>query len=178
MNVKMKQGSRGYIKILMGLILTVCFMRLTGQSVKGSPSPSVLAAAGGFEVRQHITLEWTLGEPFVESVITRANWFTEGFHQPLLSASPLSPSVARGYEIKIYPNPTEELLNILIKTPEEEKLKLTLVDVTGKIIYNQQVPLGTPELQLNLKNIPEGMYLLSLISPKGYRINSFKVIKL
>ena len=178
MNVKMKQGSRGYIKFLIGLSLTVSFIQLTGQSIKGNPSPSVLAAAGGFEVGQNITLEWTLGETFVESVTTRANWFTEGFHQPLLSASPLSPSAARGYEIKIYPNPTEELLNIFIKTPEEEKLKLTLVDVTGKTIYTQWLPLSTPELQLNLKNIPEGMYMLSLISPKGYRINSYKVIKL
>ncbi len=174
----MKYCCRGYIKFLMCLIITIGFIRVSGQSTLSYHFPSVVASAGGIDAKQNITLEWTLGETFVESITTPAKWYTEGFHQPLLSARVLGPSAARGYAVKIFPNPTQELLNIFIKTPEQEELKLTLVDVTGKIIYNQQVPLGTPELQLNLKNIPEGMYLLSLISPKGYRINSFKVIKL
>lgn len=178
MKIKMKHNLRMYIGLLMGWILAICFIPLQGQSAKGNPSPSVLAAAGGFNTNQNITLEWTLGETFVKSVTTRSNWFTEGFHQPLLSARAFSPSAARGYDIKIYPNPTQGLLNLIIKAPEEEELKLTMVDVTGKTIYTQQLPLGTPELQLNLKHIPEGMYLLSLVSPKGYRINSYKVIKL
>jgi len=158
-----------YIKFLMVLIITMPNMKVNGQSV--------LAPAGGVHTKQNMSLEWTLGETFVESVTTKEKWYTEGFHQPLLSTRPVSPS-ADGYDIKIFPNPTQELLNVFIKTPEEEDLKLTLVDVTGKTIYTQWVPAGTPEIQLNVKHLPEGMYMLSVVSTKGYRINSFKVIKL
>ena len=158
-----------YIKILMVLILTIPTLRVGGQSV--------LAAAGGVDSKQNMTLEWTLGETFVESLTTPEKWYTEGFHQPKLSARPVSTS-AGGYDIKIFPNPTQELLNVFIKTPEVEDLKLTLVDVTGKTIYTQKVPSGTSEIQLRVKHLPEGMYMLSVVSTKGFRINSFKVIKL
>jgi len=158
-----------YIKILMVLILTIPTLRVGGQSV--------LAAAGGVDSKQNMTLEWTLGETFVESLTTPEKWYTEGFHQPKLSARPFSTS-AGGYDIKIFPNPTQELLNVFIKTPEVEDLKLTLVDVTGKTIYTQKVPSGTSEIQLRVKHLSEGMYMLSVVSTKGFRINSFKVIKL
>lgn len=165
----MKFKGRVYIKYMMGLIITLHFMQLRGQSV--------LATAGGSDMKQNMILEWTLGESFVESVTTRGKWYTEGFHQPMLSARAVSPSTA-GYDISIFPNPTQELLNVLIKTPEAEDLKLTLADVTGKTIYTQRVPSGTPEIQVSVKHLPEGMYMLSVANPKGYRINSFKVIKL
>ena len=158
-----------YIIILMVLITTIPSLRVSGQAV--------LAPAGGIHTKQNLSLEWTLGETFVESVTTQEKWYTEGFHQPKLSARPVSTS-AGGYDIKIFPNPTQELLNVFIKSPVEEDLKLTLVDVTGKTIYTQKVPSGTSEIQLRVKHLPEGMYMLSVVSTKGFRINSFKVIKL
>jgi len=167
-----------YIKWLMGMFITLQQPWLVAQSVQVTLSPSVIGAAGGFDLKQNISLEWTLGETFVESVTGRDKWYTQGFHQPMLSARAISPSAARGYDIKIFPNPTQELLNVFIKTPEAEDLKLTLVDVTGKTIYTRWVPSGTPEIQVRVKHLPEGMYMLSVVSTKGYRINSFKVIKL
>lgn len=140
--------------------------------------PSVIGAAGGTHSRQEISLDWTLGETFVESTVSGNRWHTQGFHQPLLSAKALFPSNAMGYDVKIFPNPASELLNIFIKTTEEEILNLKLVDVTGKTIYNQVVPPRTAEVQLILKHVPEGMYMLSIVNPSGYRINSFKIIKL
>lgn len=148
------------------------------QNAKAPVSLSVIGAAGGAHSSEEITLEWTLGETFVESTVAGNRWYTEGFHQPLLSAKALFRSNARGYDIKIFPNPTSEFLNVFIKTNEEEAINLKLVDVTGKIIYEQVVAPKTPQVQLILKHIPEGIYMLSVVNPGGYRINSFKIIKL
>lgn len=165
----MKFKSRVHMKAILGLILAFSYLQLDGQSV--------LAAAGGSDTQKQLTLEWTLGEVFVESVSTRENWFTEGFHQPLLSTRPVNSS-AGGYDIKIFPNPTQDLLNVSIKTPLSESIELSLSDVTGKIIFTRKVPSGSPEIQLRVKEVPEGMYLLSVENQQGYRIGSFKVIKL
>ena len=148
------------------------------QNIKATGYPSVISAAGGSYTREPINLEWTLGESFVENKKSGNHWYTEGFHQPRLVARPLSPSYSKGYAFKIFPNPASELLNIFITTEVEEILNLKLMDVTGKIIYNQGVAPRTPAIQMDLKHIPEGMYMLSIVNPAGYRIHSFKIIKL
>jgi hypothetical protein len=165
----MKINRSMFIKTLMVMIITIQYIGIHGQSV--------LAAAGGVDSKQNMTLEWTLGETFVESVTTGEKWYTWGFHQPMLTARAVSPNKG-GYEVRIYPNPTQDLLKVFIKTPVEEDIKLTLVDVTGKTINTQWVPSGTREMEVRVKHLPEGMYMLSVTSTKGYRINSFKVIKL
>ncbi len=49
---------------------------------------SVIAAAGNISKAGNITLEWTLGEPVIETVSTTLGLLTQGFHQPLLIVPP------------------------------------------------------------------------------------------
>lgn len=147
------------------------------QNTKAMIYPSVIGTAGGTHTGGKISLDWTLGEGFVEINRNVDHWYTEGFHQPQLVARQLSSST-RGYEFKIFPNPASELLNIFITAEVEETLNLKLMDVTGRIIFNQVVAPRTPAVQMILKHIPEGMYMLSIVNPGGYRIHSFKIMKL
>lgn len=165
---------------LLGVTILVLSGQLKAQSQKASTLvyPSVIGAAGGMHTQLPISLDWTVGEFFVESAFTEDRWYTQGFHQPFLSAKALFPSHAGEYDIKIFPNPTNELLNVFIKTTAEELLDMQLIDLTGKIIYKKAIAPRTAEVQFILKRIPEGMYILSFVNPSGYRINSFKIIKL
>ena len=160
------------------ILVLVCQLKVYAQKAGTPVYPSVIGAAGGTHAQLPISLDWTVGEFFVESAFTEDRWYTQGFHQPFLSAKALFPSHAREYDIKIFPNPTNELLNIFINTTAEELLDMQLIDLTGKIIYKKAIAPRTAEVKYNLKHIPEGMYILSFLNPSGYRINSFKIIKL
>ncbi len=139
--------------------------------------PSVLGAAGGSHSIQAIGLEWTVGESFVESVTLGKRWYTQGFHQPLLYISAFG-SKDQTYAIRIFPNPAHEDLFLHIQNPPKENLNLQLMDVTGRVVHGQQLPAGTAFWNMPLALIPEGIYLLSVMNTKGYRIDSFKIIKL
>lgn len=165
------------INIITGLVLLLPAMELYAQSAKGS-APSVIGAAGGTAVQSTLTLDWTLGEVFVESITDQKDrWYTEGFHQPLLTVRAYPAPLDSRYTIQIAPNPTPDRLDISIQTNEPENLTLRLLDVTGKTLLLQTAPPRTSTLQWSLKHLPEGMYMLSFINAKGIRINSFKIIK-
>ena len=63
------------------------------------------------------------------------------------------------FEIKIYPNPTSQLLNIS-STKNEQFFTLNLLDVSGKNI--QTIKSFGNNLTLNLNNLPNGVYFLQL----------------
>lgn len=61
-------------------------------------------------------------------------------------------------EISVYPNPANEMLNIY--NPDSTPLNLTIADLSGKIVLQQQLTLESN--QINLANLTTGVYLLQL----------------
>ncbi len=163
--------------------LQVCILVLASQvsayaqEANAPAYPSVIGAAGGSHTREQISLEWTVGESFVEGLIHGNRWYTQGFHQPLLYVNPFG-SKEPAYALRIFPNPAHDILNLSFQIPAKEDLNVELVDVTGRRILRQDIPPMTKEWKLALHSIPEGIYLLSVVNQKGYRTDSFKIIKL
>lgn len=63
--------------------------------------------------------------------------------------------------LEIFPNPFDRFLEV--KTfPSIEGARLTLSDLSGKIVHEQQIPEGQKYFQLHTSNLPSGMYLLSI----------------
>jgi hypothetical protein len=58
----------------------------------------------------------------------------------------------------LYPNPTGGILNI----ENKELIKILIYDITGKKIKEL-----IPQSQIDLSNIPKGVYLIKLISEEG-----------
>ncbi len=73
----------------------------------------------------------------------------------------------------VYPNPTCEY--IFIKALNSEKIKnVMLVDLTGKIIYQQNIPYT--DFQINMSNYTKTVYLLVIETTTGQSM-TYKVIK-
>jgi hypothetical protein len=76
--------------------------------------------------------------------------------------------------INIYPNPTQDFVNINFENESEYQINVT--DLSGKIIYtfeeNNQL-----EQRINLQNLKAGVYLLVIkdVNFKKYKI--FKIVK-
>ena len=76
--------------------------------------------------------------------------------------------------VKIYPNPTKG--NLIVEIPEMEimEIRVLVFNLQGKqLIYKDVMP--NTRLQLDLSNLPSGMYLMKIIS--GDESLDWKIIK-
>lgn len=67
-------------------------------------------------------------------------------------------------QLNIYPNPTQDEVNITMQTDKVETLQLSFYDANGKIVLKDQVDLfeGQNQLQYQTDNLPEGVYIIRL----------------
>lgn len=85
--------------------------------------------------------------------------------------------VKQNNEMKIFPNPATDQLNISIQSGFAEPTQLTVFDQTGRKIMTSVVNFdGYSPVQLNLSTLSGGFYLLSVknnhcASTKGFRVN-------
>jgi uncharacterized repeat protein (TIGR03803 family) len=73
----------------------------------------------------------------------------------------------------IYPNPVSDKANFTISLNKSEKLEGRIIDITGRVIHQQQWNLltGSTSLSIDVKNLVKGIYYLEL---KGETINERK----
>ena len=64
--------------------------------------------------------------------------------------------------LKTYPNPINEFMNVEFDVLTRGNLQI--IDLTGKIVYQQQINRPTKSLMINLSHIPPGGYTLNIIS--------------
>ena len=121
------------------LLVITCFTVGPGAFAQ-SLSPTVIAPAGSSENGKNLTLNWTLGEPAIQTLETSNELLTEGFHQPLLiikevlEASQLL--LSGQINVSVGPNPTASILHIKIDSE---------LDATGfmlRMLWN--LPLVVP----------------------------------
>lgn len=161
--------------ILGMMVLLCCLPSLTqAQSI----SPQVTSNAGGTVQKDGIRVNWTLGQTAVGRWYTtdgRSGSITEGFQQPNIQVTLLSG--ASDELVSIAPNPVQSVLNLLIRADEQEVLTATLMDPQGRIL--QRLPeLRRGTAQLNMQELPAGMYFLTIHQSGEAPVQSFKVIKI
>lgn len=80
-------------------------------------------------------------------------------------------------EMKVYPNPTQGILNVEIYSISETQGKLLLYNMLGQVILSQDINFleGKAIQQLDISNLVKGIYSLSFISENGQNVQ--KVVK-
>ena len=71
--------------------------------------------------------------------------------------------------VNVFPNPSAEVINIMLNVKSQQKVSLELVDVFGKLIVSKDLGLiqGESKQLLNLNGITKGTYFLNIVSDKG-----------
>ena len=64
------------------------------------------------------------------------------------------------WEVEIYPNPSANILNVDIKGCENQKIKYTIINSSGKIIKQENKFMK--EMTLNIEDLKQGNYYLIL----------------
>src|SRR6185436_3395680 len=72
-------------------------------------------------------------------------------------------------DLKIYPNPADNFLNIEMNTKEPVSLNLELINLIGKVVCRtgSSESTGFLKKQISLNGISDGVYFLKIITSKG-----------
>ncbi len=78
--------------------------------------------------------------------------------------------------ISVYPNPMEDMLSIELPVVTSEELKIVITDYLGRKVYSRNTYAASGKIELNLTNLLNGVYNLSVIEGTN-NIYTTKVVK-
>jgi hypothetical protein len=137
----------------------------------------VIASAGGFNTGSGISISWTLGETIIPTFTSTDNTLilTHGFQQQLIITA-IEENLGTFVDLKVFPNPASDNVNIRFGEAPDTEVILTVVSSQGKPVKMIVIEAATIEKQVNLQELPAGIYYLRLT--KGKLSNVYKVVKL
>jgi len=91
-----------------------------------------------------------------------------------LVVSSMDIPVVKRPKIKVFPNPTSDYLTLSFSESSSQKRQALLVNLLGQQIADFSIAAGSPQVELDLVDIPKGIYLLQIVE-EGKLIATEKV---
>lgn len=148
--------------------LSLLFLQL---SVLFVAAQEVVSTQGDSYSNASARIDFTVGEVIINTGTSGSNDITQGFHQSNWNFNGLE-DFAPDYEVSVFPNPSDELLNI--KTNLFEQVSYSLFDSQGKLLVQNQ--LFTELTSIGVSHLAPGSYSLTL-NKDSQILKSFKLIK-
>lgn len=117
------------------------------------------------------SIDFTIGEVIIATETDGTNDLTQGFHQTNWNFLGVEDHVPN-YEATIYPNPTEDVLNI--RTSTFENVTYTLYDAQGKLVMRDI--LSAEQTPIQVSQLAPGSYSLTL-NNQTQNLKTFKLVK-
>ncbi|MGC9332356.1 MAG: T9SS type A sorting domain-containing protein [Bacteroidales bacterium] len=154
-------------------LIIVLYVVLAGSiAMAQTMRNDVVASGGGHASAGNIVMEYTVGEPLIETLDGTHLTITGGFHQPLLVVASISEHVVFP-GIDVFPNPAYDKLYIDIPAEKNTTFDGLLYDANGKLLMNKSLFPG--KNTISMKNIAPGMYILHLQNNNTGEINGYKI---
>jgi len=134
----------------------------------------VIVSGGGTAETTNMNIEFSIGEPIIETTETVDITLTQGFLQPSLTITSIEEDgMLAG--ISIYPNPVSDELTVQIPVQFTKALQWELLDMNGRILYQSEFFAGTQTIDMH--QFAQGAYMLVITdSESGKQMNS-KILK-
>lgn len=77
--------------------------------------------------------------------------------------------------MELFPNPVAESLNLKFMNSTSGNVEINIVNMNGEICFSESVFIsgGNSEINIPVKNLPEGMYMVEMISGEGRNSRRF-----
>ena len=131
----------------------------------------VISSQGNSYTNSNLNIDFTIGEVIINTETDGTHYMTQGFHQTNWFFSELE-NHTPSYEAIIFPNPTEESLNI--KTSTYENVVYMLYDAQGNLVMQNE--LFEEQTSLKVSHLAPGKYSL-VLNNKTEKLKTFKLIK-
>ena len=136
----------------------------------------VVSTQGDSYSNASANIDFTIGEVVINTGTDGTNDLTQGFHQTNWNFLGLE-DFAPDYQVTIFPNPTQDVLNI--KTSSFENVTYTLYDAQGKLVM--QDILSAEQTPIQVSQLAPGSYSLTLNKPmrehQDFPLKIFKLVK-
>ena len=84
----------------------------------------------------------------------------------LLAGLCLSLNAAQSFYTNVYPNPTDDHITLTLE-PSTNPFTLDVINCTGQIMMQREIPVGVSTENVSLKHLPDGVYILKLSNENG-----------
>ena len=146
----------------------VLFSLLTAVTVSAQ---EVVSSQGDSYSNGTGSLDFTIGEVVINTGTDGTNDLTQGFHQTNWNFVGLEDH-APDYEATIFPNPTEDVLNI--RTSSFVNVTYTLYDAQGKLVMQDKI--STDQTPIQVSHLAPGSYSL-ILNNQTQNLKTFKLVK-
>lgn len=72
---------------------------------------------------------------------------------------------------QLYPNPVNSMLHLV--TDLQTSMDVAIYDISGKLVYNQEIKQGFNQEEINISNLKSGVYNLTISTDKGMTSQKF-----
>jgi hypothetical protein len=128
-----------------------------------------VASSGGYTVKPDVSVNWILGGSLSD---------IPAYDQNTLNILRKEQLMGSEISLKVYPMPATDFINIEITPADTGRLIFELYNISGVKVLNN-VTIYQPILQLNVSDIPSGVYYLKVFQPssKNQLFEVEKIIK-
>lgn len=153
--------------------LTVSFIQFQAQTI----SKQVLGTSGEFLSNGTHTINFTVGEPIV-GMVQNGSAIHQGFWSELFNDGTLSVSTLTNEDtISVFPNPVVDYLSFHFKQTVSANYNVKLFDINGKQVLGTALQSQSQNSQLDISQLSNGMYVLTIESKETNYLKSIKIIK-
>jgi hypothetical protein len=160
-------------------VLFMAALLLGTTSFAQSIAPQSVNSCGTKMSQTNGSLSFTVGELVVVTQTdslgnTLGSGYTSGATITTVSVQETDASVI---DVKVFPNPTTELVNIKINYSTIDQVLITITDLQGKEVYFGKYAGISNVIGINTAAYASGTYILSLKNTNNQLLGTYKIIK-
>jgi hypothetical protein len=161
------------------VVLVLFMIPLISFSQTLSPE-GVFCSGGNHLIEAYGQISWTLGDNQIRTYKNSTAVVTQGFLQTRITITEIKDienfGNIRDLNVKIYPNPVVDHLQIEKESEINQKIIIDLVDLEGKKLYTNQMNPNEQKIFIDFNQFQGGVYLLKISTINQVLIKTYKVI--
>ena len=130
----------------------------------------VVASSGATFNQGAYTLDFTFGE-MMATTFEHRDELCQGFQQAWAVITAIG-SVPTEMDIKVYPNPTIDILHVEVSA----KTDLQILDLHGRVVMSLHLAAGNE--MIDVTELPAGTYIIRCMDMENRKESTFKMVKL
>jgi hypothetical protein len=155
------------------------FAGISTFGISQTISPQSINSSGKTMVQSNGSLTFTVGELVVLTQIdTDGNTLGSGFTSgAVITTATIQEPNASVINLKVYPNPTTDLVTVSIQETKLAQVVLEIMDANGKIVSLEKYAGISNNIGISTSLWVKGSYILNLKDSKNQVLGSYKIIK-
>lgn len=149
------------------ITITISCRIVNSQQVVSNMGASLQNSSG--------SISFTLGEPVIATLSASDGIVTQGFHQTKLTVTAIEENLGSPMSVKVFPNPTTNVLYVSLDCDEIRHIKLVLYDISGKILT--AINADKDFMEVDFSGYLPGTYIIKIYKGR-MTLGAYKIVKI